>query len=232
MKESRFFLSFLISVIVVAVASADWVPLTGNPVSLSSLPSGVLTMGDKEFSEFVLSAESTGGALPPNADSVYLQGGQDTTSGDYGLRFLLLLNVASNQSITADLSFKVSILPGYDQYFIDDASMILTNASATGTGAVNVAETILDAPPPAGNLLASLHCSKVYGDGGVNLQDYAEFDLSKAIWVGKEISLVGGTSGTAHMSEFFQFYSQIPEPATVLLFGLGALALLRIKRRA
>lgn len=231
MKESRLFLSFLISLIAATVASAVWVPLPGNPVTLSSLPGGALTVYDKEFSGFVLSADSTGGALPPNADTVYLQGGQDNTSGDYGLRFLLLLNVASNQSITADLTFKVSILPNY-QYFIKDASMILTNASATGTGAVNVAETILDAPPPAGNAIASLHCSKVYGDGGVNLRDYAEFDLIKDIWVSKEISLVGGTSGTAHMSEFFQFYSQIPEPATVLLFGLGALVLLRIRRRA
>jgi hypothetical protein len=53
----------------------------------------------------------------------------------------------------------------------------------------------------------------------------------KQMWVRKGITITGGDNGTAKLNEIFQMYSQIPEPATLLLLGLGSLALLRTRKK-
>jgi len=232
-KSSRVLLSCLLSIVLATAASAAWVPLT-NSVPLTSLPGGSLIVGDKEFSGFNLDVITVdGGALLPDPDLMTVQGVQDVATGDYGLRFNdFSWSVVSNQTITVDLSFKVSILPGYDEYFIKDVWLYLTGAGATGTGAVSAGENVWDAFP-GGTTVASLSCSKQEGDNGANLSDYAEFAPLKEIWIQtKYISVTGGTSGTAHFSEFFQFYSQIPEPATLVLFGTAGVWILTRRKRS
>ena len=226
-------LSCLISIVVASTASAAWEPIT-DKIPLSSLPGGSLVVGDKEFSGFNLDVITVdGGAIIPDPNMMTVQGVQDVATGDYGLRFNdFSWSVVSNQTITVDLSFKVSIRAGYDDYFIKDVWLYLTAAGATGTGAVSAGENVWDAFP-GGNVIASLSCSKQYGDGGAYLSDYAEFAPLKEIWVQtKYISVSGGTSGSAHFSEFFQFYSQIPEPATLILLGTAGLWIFTRKRRS
>jgi len=228
-------MSCLLRITLNGAASAAWVPLTGDPVSMSSLLGESLIVGDKEFSEFDFFGSSGGGAIAPNPDSVFLQGGRNDATGDYGLRFLLSWSAASDQWLNVTLNFKVSILPGYDDYFITDVAMYLTGASAADTGLVSVAETVWDTPFGPGGSIASLSCFKQEGDGGDYLVDYAEFEPLKEIWIqSKDISITGGTGpgGAAHISEFFQFYSQIPEPATFMLLGLGGLLTLARKDKS
>jgi hypothetical protein len=232
MKNSKIILSCLISIMLATSASAAWVPLTGNPVPISSLPDRTLIFGDKKLSEIYVFGSGTGGAIAPDVNSVFVQGGQDNVTGNYGLWFLLSWNAFSGQNINATLNFKISILPGYDNYFIKDIEMDITGSSATGTGGVAVGETVWDAPFPEGNIIASLSCSKQANDGGADLVDYAEFAPLKEIWIfSKDISITGGTDGSAHLSGLFQFYSQIvPEPATMALLGLGSLVMLRRRK--
>ena len=215
-------------------ASAAWVPLTDS-VPLSSLEGGSLIFGDKELSEIELFGFGTGGAIDPDADSVFVQGGRNSVTGDYGLKFNSSWSAISNQIVNTTLSFKVSILPGFDEYFISDVWLILTGASANGTGGVYMGETVWDAPffNPEGNIIASLSCSKQDGDSGAYLVDYDDFAPLKEIWIqSKDISVTGGTDGTAHLSEFYQFYSQIPEPATLVLLGVGGLWIVTRRKRA
>jgi len=232
MKSSRVILSCLISIVLTSAASAAWISLT-DPVPLSSLEGGSLTFDDKEFSGFDLISYSSGGAITPNFDETSVQVVQDVATDDYGLRFVMFSWAAgSGQTVNVDLSFKVSILPDYDDYYIKDVWMYLTGASATGTGVVNAAENVWDAFP-GGNIVASLSCSKQYDDGGVYLSDHAEFAPLKEIWIQtKDISITGGTDGAAHLSEVFQFYSQIPEPATLVLLGAGGVWILSRKKRS
>lgn len=235
MKSSRVLLSCLLSIVFASAASAAWVPLTGDPVSLSSLQGGSLEFGDKELSEINLFGFATGGAIDPDADSVFVQGGQNSVTGDYGLKFNFSWSAISNQLVNTTLSFKVSILPGFDDYLIKDVWLNITGASATGTGGVHVGETVWDAPffDPEGNIIASLSCSKQDGDNGAYLSDYAEFAFLKEIWIqSKDISVTGGTDGTAHLSEFYQFYSQIPEPATLVLLGTAGVWIFTRRRRS
>jgi hypothetical protein len=221
MKSSRVIFGCLIGIMLAASASAEWVPLTGDPVPLSSLQGGSLIFGDKELSEIDLFGIGDGGAIAPNASAVFVQGGWDDATGDHGLRFVLSWNAFAGQTVNANLSFKISVL---DANYIKDVSMYLTGISATGTGGVNIGETVWDAPFPEGNVIASLSVSKHYNDNGAFLSYYAKFEPLEEIWIrSKDISLTGGTNGAAHLSEFFQFYSQIPEPATLILLGSASI---------
>jgi len=227
-KNPRVILSCLISIMLATAASAAWVPLTDR-VTLSSLQGESLIFGDKEISEFDMFGFSDGGAFDPNPDQMFVQGGKNSITGDYGLKFTLSWSVISGQTVNATLSFKVSVLPGYDGY-IKDVRMDLTGAGATGNGVVDATENVQNA---GDNVIASLSCSKQYGDGGVYLVDHAEFAQPvKEIWIrSKDISVTSGTGiGSAHISEFYQYYSQIPEPATICLLGLGVLGLLRRRK--
>jgi hypothetical protein len=229
MKNSKIILSCLISIMLATAASAQWVPLTDR-VTLSSLQGKSLIFGDKEISEFDIFGFSDGGALAPNPDKMFVQGGKNSITGDCGLKFNFSWSAVSNQTVNATLSFKVSILPGYDGY-IKDVRMDLTGAGATGNGVVAATENVQNA---GGNVIASLSCSKQYGDGGAYLVDHAEFTPVREIWIlSKDISVTSGTGiGSAHISEFYQYYSQIPEPATLVLLGTaGIWSFTRKKRR-
>jgi hypothetical protein len=206
-------------------ASAGWEPLPGsNPVSISSLQDGgSLVFGDKEISEFEMFGFSDGGALDPNPDEMFVQGGKNSVTGDYGLKFTFSWSAVSGQTINATLSFKVSILHDYGDALIKDIWLDLTGgAGATGAGVVDVTENVRNA---GGDVIASLSCSKQYGDGDAYLVDYAdEFAPVREIWIySKDVSITGGADGSADLSEFYQYYSRIPEPATLVLLGTAGI---------
>ena len=230
-KSFAFFLGLSFCVLCANSAKATWMPLT-DPVSISNLPDASLTVGDKLFSEFEVTGITSRGIQAPTAESVFIQGGWDSETGNYGIRFQLDWSVGSNQSINAGINFKLSILPDYDQWFIDKAILIIDSPDATGTGLVAATDTIWDGPMPWGNWITTLSCSWQAGDTGLYLKDYDNMANTKQIWVRKGITISGGDQGTAELSEMFQMYGQIPEPATIILLGLGSLALLKIRRRS
>lgn len=233
--------ALLISTIAVIVLApslglAAWQPLTGTPISIASLDNESLVVGDKVFSNFDLFGFGAGGAIGPDPTVVFVQGGLDDLTGDYGLRFLLSWNAGSGQTINANINFQVAILddPLWRDWYIKDTGLVLSGVSATASGVVNASETVWDGPIPDGNVLASLSTSKQAGDDGTQLLDWAQFDPVKTIWVRKDISITGGTAadGSAHLSEMFQFYSQVPEPGTIILITLGGAFVAMRRRRA
>jgi hypothetical protein len=228
MKNPKIILSYLISIMLVASASATWIPLT-DVFPLSALQGESLVFGDKEISEFTLSGIAEGGALPPNPDAMTVQGGQDSITGDYGLKFNFSWNVGPTQTVNATLDFKVSVRQGYD-YLIKDVRLDITGASANGTGVVNVGEDVRDVYD---NPLVLLSCSAWQDSPAEYLVDSAEFAPLKAIWIhSKDISITGGTTGSAHISEFYQYYSQVPEPATIVLLGTAGIWVFTRKKRS
>lgn len=220
MKSSKIILSFLVGIMLAASASATWTPLT-DPVTVGSLESTTLTVGDKVFSEFNVDIIAGGVPVLPDPNLLTVQGVIWNETGDYGLRFDgVSWDVGSNQTISVNLSFKVSIesLPQYDNYFIKDVWLALTGAWAFGTGVTGVGENVWAHFPGDVDPIASLSCWATSGDS--RLMDYKDFAPLKEVYIqAKTLYVYGGTSGLAHFNEFFQFYSQIPEPAALILLG-------------
>ena len=230
MAKMRTLMALVLAMAVCSMAAAEWVPLPGDPVRLSELEQPYI-VGDKAFSDFEITGTGNGGALAPDASSIYVRGGQETVSGDYGLEFVLSLLAGTGQEVSAKLTFKVAVTPEADM-MIKDVSGFFPDVSATGSGVVGISETVLNGPATEGDIIAQLEFSKQEDDGGVNLKDSADFEPVKEIWITKDISISGGDAdnGSAHISGFFQLYSQVPEPATMCLLALGGLPLLRRRR--
>ena len=87
-----------------------------------------------------------------------------------------------------------------------------------------------------GNSLLALAASAEDDDYGAFLMDSGDLCLHtnmvqmKEIWVRTGVLVQGGTNGSAGLHEVFMLYSQVPEPATIMMLGLGALALVRMRR--
>jgi len=235
MAKLRTLLALMVVMAVAPLATAEWVPLPGEPViSLAELQEPYI-VGDKVFSDFSFDASATGGAIQPDLSSIFIMKGMDDSEeGTYGVRFLTAFAAGKGQQVRVTMSFKVSILddPEFKDWYIKDVEGVLADASATGDGIVTMSENIFAGPVPQGDPIASLEFSKQENDGGVSLKDSAEFAPVKEIWVFKDIVISGGSAdnGSGHLSSFFQFYSQVPEPATMGLLALGGLVLRRRKR--
>ncbi len=226
MKSALVFSIISISILLASSAQAALVPI-------SDLPGGVLVVGDKEFSEFNVSAIVEGGPPEPSAATVKVEGIQ--IGDEYGLHFRIAMSAASDQLINANINFKITTS---DPWVIESAKIWIPGAGATGDGLVTISENIFDAQY-FGNLLADeLNCSREDGDGGTGLLredtlDWVGSPLDE-VWVYTGIIVRGGFSpdtGTANITEVYMLYTQVPEPTTILLLGLGALALVRKRRQ-
>ena len=222
MKKSLILLTaILLSNSIFSTAYAAWFPLTGDLIPISSIPDGGLVVGNKLFTDFSVSGFAYGGPLTPSSSTILIQGGQDESTGDYGIRLRLVCNAGSEQFINTVINFTVSILAGYDRFYIEEAALWLATASAAGTGLVQATENIYDADF-MGNSLTVLSTSVQEDDYGVFLTDRSNFMFQgnsiqkKELWVRTGITIQGGTNGSAGLHEVFLLYSQVPKPMTIL----------------
>ncbi|MHC4692716.1 MAG: hypothetical protein ACYS67_08235 [Planctomycetota bacterium] len=214
-------IAILISITIFSTTYAGWAPLTGDLIPISSIPAGELVVGNKLFTDFTVSGFAYGGPPTPSPSTILVQGGQNEATGDYGIRLRFVCNAGSDQFINASINFKVSILTGYDRFFIQNATLWLATASAAGTGLVQATENIYDADF-MGNSLTVLSNSVQEDDYGIFLTDSSNFMLygniieKKELWARTGITIQGGTNGSAGLHEVFLLYSQVPKTITIL----------------
>ncbi len=222
------------------IANMDNVSYTIEEVEAA----GGIQVGDKLFSDWCVTDTQSVGAIAPDASEIVVTGIQ--IDGDYGLRFNSGWSAPAGQLADSTIKFKVSIVePWLSQgWLIKDNALWMTAfgvSNNTDAGAVSVSENVYAFDPYLGYSKPIANKFVYYKDDDDNLL-YEEKDFVDdmgvpialtEIWVIKDVIAYGGVGavGVAHISEFFQTFSQVPEPATMALLGLGGVGLLLKRRR-
>lgn len=205
---------------------------TGQATTLGDLFGGAdMTVGDKLFSDWTLKGFT---------DSA------NSGNTDYNR---IVVNPLADQPLNPGLEFvSTGILTVSDMYFMDlyfsftvtslssnlikDNSLEITDyefGADNFGGLIYIEEHVYD---PADNLLAfkKAEIDNLYGI--FDPYDEAEFALQQSIYVEKNILLAGDFFGdTVSLNSFDQRFSQVPEPATILLVSTGLLGIGALRKR-
>jgi len=233
-------LSFLASLGVVLLApsigSATPTCATTTLNNYQSLSGGCL-VNDKLFANFNYTPSGTV-QIPATGITVT----PITTILDPGLRFSAAWAVTSNTStnVTEDSKIFYTV---HDQSgpLIKDNTLTIAGFSATGTGSVIVNETkclgaFFDSNGFCSGSGGSITLTtSLFAGSPAMRQDTQTFPPVQDIGVIKDISLAtgGGTPGTnsAAVSDVAQNFSEVPEPASFALTGIGLIGLGWLRQR-
>lgn len=235
MLQINFRKQMLAAAIVLAILAtsvpAGFVPLTGL-VPLAEARERFV-VGDKLFGNFQLDPGiAVGTAYSPNYESLKVQGGYDQATGDIGLRFVTALVAGSNSIADLNFSYRVETIPppgDTPRHMIKDVRFIMTGVTALNGGLMTASETVLKND---WTVLANLGLTLQGNNTPPLLRDGQEFQPVPGVWVHNDILVMGGgnPAGIAHVSEFYQFFSQVPEPVSLSMLLLGGLALVRRRK--
>ena len=213
---------------VVGIILAVCVPAQATLLLSDLLVEGAtITSGDKLFSNFqnFNSSAAGSGALPVIPADVTVSAYQNLTNLEYGLLFQSTkFVVASSTGISSQsTSFEYIVQPTLPGYLISDNT--LTMVGTVIAGSITISETAKSWPDET-----PLATKMTIMMPGISLlTDHVVYPTAvSAVHVYKSISLVNNAS----LAAFTQTFSQVPEPATVALLGIGALSLLRKRRNS
>ena len=207
-----------------------------HAVPLSDLIQGAsITAGDKLFDQWTLNfVNTTDPALVPDLGNVNVtplnDGGNDPGPGLFfdaqaGAEFSVTGD-GTLASINLEFGFRVSTL---GSELIKDNSLLLTFGYVTGSGDNGILiNEMIGTDPGLGDLGSKAveisWLDPIFGGSGLyhNLFDSAEFTPQAEVFVTKNI-LLWATDVTEEvfLGIFEQRFSQVPEPATLALMGLG-----------
>jgi hypothetical protein len=181
-----------------------------------------LTSGDKVFSDFTCTFISTGTVLG-GCSTVNVTAGTDAF-GNFGINLQLGASAnAGGDFGDYTITYNVTSLAGAT---ITDIHMLF-NGAVSGQGTTEVTETVFSGATPVGNINVHNPPPVLTAAANVTGGPYATLSVLKDIQFGVPV----GTEGTASISNIGQYVSQIPEPATMALFGLGAMGAAMRRRR-
>jgi hypothetical protein len=212
----------------IASAAIIVAPIDGNSYTVQQIiDAGGIRIGDKTFTEWRVTTTTQGNGLAPQAGAISVTAVQ--IGGEYGMRFNGPWSAATGDLADTTIGFRATT---DDPWLICDNSLVLAAFGADKGGLASISENVYGADPT--KVFTTPVANKyVYylNDTNNKTSDHKEFGVDlKDIWVLKDVIVNGSTvqGATAHISEFYQTFSQIPEPSVLTLLGIGAvLALVR-----
>lgn len=208
--------TLLLLTLVLAMSSIGWAGACASGTLADYTGAGFsCTIGDKTFSGFTYTGSGFGGATAIPADGVAVV--PEIVGSEIGFLFSAAWSVGAGQGLDSLIGYTVTAAPGW---LISDAVLTMGGAAFSGTGIAAVAE----------NLSNGTDLNVVTHSGGTTpgLKSSANFAGVPSLDVHfKDVSVNGHSSGSAQISAVENRFSQtpIPEPATILIFGSGLLAL-------
>jgi len=211
------------------VATAQVTNLTaGQSIGLATVIDNGLKVqiGDKQFADFFYSYLDTDGnsANDLSRSNVTLT----ALSNDIGFGLSFQEPLLALGPVIKDVAIKYSATVTDPNFLISDIHLSITGSAGNG-GLGTVGEDVFNngfGGTNVGHLQASIPVSS----GDVTNADIVPPVVK--LWVQKDVIVSGGNNanGFASITIIDQTFSQVPEPSTALLVGLGLLGVVALKR--
>jgi hypothetical protein len=193
------------------------------------MDAGGVKIGDKTFTEWRVTSTTQGNGLAPQAGAISVTAVQ--IGGEYGMRFNGPWSAATGDLADTTIGFRVT---ADDPWLISDNTLAVTAFGADKGGMASISENVFSADPTK-TFSTPVANKYVYyiNDANFKAVDHKVFvQALKDVWVVKDVVVNGSSAAgaSAHVSEFYQTFSQVPEPATLSLLIAGAVVLVARRR--
>jgi hypothetical protein len=184
-------------------------------------------IGDKQFADFFFSYLDTDGILANDLtrSNVTLT----ALGGNFGFGLSFQDPLIAVGPVIKDIVFKYTVLVTDPNFWISDIHLAITGSAGNG-GLGTVGENVFN-DSFGGTSVGTLQATLPVASGDVAFANIVP-PVTK-LWVQKDVIVTGNSNpaGFASITIIDQQFSQIPEPSTVLLVGLGLLGVVALKRK-